>query len=105
MNYDFKASLAQANQDLSRYHEIQEAQHNIDMIQAQFEQLQTEHRHAVERAKALETKAHDTHVYNVMMAIVQEHETVRDAFEELLAVMKLADPEVEAKMKYKGLGL
>lgn len=104
MTYDFKEAIAKAQQDFNHFHELIEAQHNIDMIQAQFAQLQSEHRHAVTQYQALERKVIQNHIYSVMMETINEHESVREAFEALLAVMKLADPDIENKMKYKGLG-
>lgn len=102
--YDFKSKIIQANNDMERLFELQDARHNIEIIEARYAELQAELAKNIERADKYERRLHENakshHIYTTMMTIVKDNETVQAAFDDLLAIMKLADSEVELKMEY-----
>lgn len=103
--YDFKTKIDQANLDMARLFELQDARFNIGVIEGRYKELQDDLARATMRADRLEqvvyehSKVH--HIYTAMMTSVNENDMVKTAFEEFLAIMKLADSDIESKMEYK----
>lgn len=106
-DYDFKTKIDQANLDMARLFELQEARFNIEIINARYKELQSELENANNKADRLEklanTMVQSNHIYKAMMNAVNEYDTVKSAFEEFLAIMKLADSDIESKMVYKAI--
>jgi hypothetical protein len=104
-SHDLSKPLAQANLDLNRFFELQDARFNIELIEAKYAELEHERTRAIERADHYENKVNENasaaKIYGAMMECVREYSGVREAFEEFLAIMRLADPEIEQKMTGK----
>ncbi len=103
--YDFQTKINQANTDMERLFEIQDAKFNINIIEARYAELQKDLERAIERADKYERRvnenAHASHIYNTMMDAVKDNAAAKEAFEDFLAVLKLADSDIEVKMQYK----
>jgi chromosome segregation ATPase len=101
--YDFKSKLAEIAPELQRFQELNDARFKIEIIEAQYAELQKELASANTRIQSLRERFTEAKLqaksYAVMMELVKTEPTLQEQFDTLLTTMKLMFPDIEERME------